>query len=667
MSHILIRYPLTLWLLSVAYASCGQSLRAFEKAGDQSAEAKDYYAAMHHYTRGLAIRPDDVNLCFKYATMAQRFHAYETAEKWYLKVTDHAQASRYPTALFQLGMVAKSLGNYAKAHQYFANFLEKYGAADEPNAKKAAAQIEDLKWAIQTAAAPEMLEIVRLGKQVNSPYSEFGPFAIGDTLYFSALRFENKSDKHNPKRMISKILYSVGGSTAKPARDGINTEDGHSAHVAISPLSRRIYFTRCAYINASEIRCALFYREPDKRGRWKGNEVKLPAPVNLPGYTATHPSIGYDSIAHTEVLFFASDRPGGAGGLDLWKAPIKEKGILGTPEPLKALNTPDDDITPFFHTPTQTLWFSSNGRTSLGGFDIYSSKKNDDWTAPANAGSPLNSSYNDLYPTISEDGLSGFFASNRPGSQFLDENNKACCNDLYRFRYVLPIPEDSADSFDADVRSAGQPPISDSGTKEIASNIPTTLEEFLPLALYFDNDEPDKRTRKITTNQSYLETFERYYLRKSDYLENCGLRLKDDAKSDAEDRMEGFFENEIARGSDFLVRFSQILLQRLQAGDQVEIFIKGFTSPRAQSDYNLALGGRRISSLRNHFSTWENGTLKPFLISGQLKVSERSFGETTAAKNISDALDDLAGSVYSIGAMRERRVEIVEIKSSDKR
>ena len=94
----------------------------------------------------------------------------------------------------------------------------------------------------------------------------------------------------------------------------------------------------------------------------------------------------------------------------------------------------------------------------------------------------------------------------------------------------------------------------------------------------------------------------------------------------------------------------------------MEVIIKGFTSPRAQSDYNLNLGKRRISSVRNHFEAYADGVLQTYLRSGQLKISEASFGETTARSGISDNLSDERNSVYHPEAARERRVEIVEIR-----
>ena len=94
----------------------------------------------------------------------------------------------------------------------------------------------------------------------------------------------------------------------------------------------------------------------------------------------------------------------------------------------------------------------------------------------------------------------------------------------------------------------------------------------------------------------------------------------------------------------------------------MEIFVTGYTSPRAQSDYNVNLGKRRVSSVRNHFASYANGILLSYLNSGKLLITERSYGETTAAAGVSDDLEDVRNSIYAIGAAKERRVEIVEVK-----
>ncbi|MBX2929267.1 MAG: PD40 domain-containing protein [Saprospiraceae bacterium] len=667
MSHFLIRFGL-LWLLfcSAAAPLSAQSFKAFEKAGDQAAEGKDYNAALQHYAQALAIRPDHAGLCYKYAGIAHRFQAFEAARTYYLKVSEHAEAKVFPLALYQLGMVEKSMGNYQQATRYFTDFIAQYGQADAVHRDLAADQIRQCEWAQEVIANPLRIETSRLNKNVNTGYTEFGPTPVGDTLYFSSLRFDNKKDYHNPRRMVSKILSTVRSGPGRPLRDGFNIDTRHTAHFAVSEVSRRVYFTRCDYVSASEIRCALYYRDIDRRGRWRGEDVRLPNIINAPDFTTTQPTIGYDSIGKAEILFFVSDRPGGQGGLDIWYCFALKDGAFSPARPLQALNTPGDDITPFFHTPTQTLYFSTNGRMGLGGFDIYSAKKGRNWDEPVHAGAPLNSSYNDIYPVLLPDGESGYFSSNRPGSLYLDEANKSCCNDIYFFQIMPPLPRPVPEDTAPETIAADRLPVqSTPGRPNQASQrdrVPETLEDFLPLALYFDNDEPDKRTRRTTTEQTYGATFSKYFRYKGEYVRQYAGPLTGEERDDAEERMRAFFDDDIRRGHDLLLRFSEILLTRLQAGDQVEVFIKGFTSPRAKSDYNLALGGRRVSSVRNHFDAWQNGVFRQYLRSGLLKITERSFGETTASSEVSDALDDLRGSIYSIGAMRERRVEIVEIK-----
>jgi len=126
--------------------------------------------------------------------------------------------------------------------------------------------------------------------------------------------------------------------------------------------------------------------------------------------------------------------------------------------------------------------------------------------------------------------------------------------------------------------------------------------------------------------------------------------------------IDDFFENEVRRGYDRLDQLCAVLLDHLKNGESLEVLIKGFTSPRAQTDYNLNLGKRRIASVRNQFAAYADGALQPYLNAGRLKITETSFGETTARRGISDNLSDERNSVYHPDAARERRVEIVAIR-----
>lgn len=640
-------------LLCLSVAGKAQSFSAFKKSGDQAFIEKDFYAAMHYYGNALLLRPDDVALQYQYAEVAREFYAYETAEKYYDKVLKSAEAGKFPTAHFHLGTVYKSMGQYEKAQASFGRYLQ-LSQTDAGFREKAAREIADCHTALELVQKPVQFTLKRMDQKINTPYSEFGALQRNDTLYYSSFRYDLLKDKHRPGRKISKVLLSSKGGKGQPMRNDFNTDTLHIAHTAFSLDGKRLYFTRCRYVNTTQIRCELCYREKDRRKRWKLQPAVLPEPLNIKNTTTTQPAIAYDSTLQAEVLYFASDRPGGKGGMDIWRVKVEAAGF-SVPENLSEVNTAENEVSPFFHQAAQLLYFSSEGHANLGGYDIFKWKPGG---MPENVGLPFNSSYNDLYYSAAHDGKNGYLSSNRVGAMYLDKENKSCCLDIYAFQWIEPPPP----------LKQGEPPVITTPPPSEPETpgeppMPETLEDFLPLALYFDNDEPDKRTLRTSTKKSYEESYLKYINRKNDFLKAYTKGLQGEDRDASEEAINEFFATHVERGYTFLGRFSEILLKRLESGESVEIFIKGFTSPRAEKTYNLALGKRRISSLRNHFDTWQDGVFMTYLKKGQLKISERSFGEATADTSISDDLVDLRNSVYSIGASRERRVEIVEVKS----
>ena len=660
-----MKYPVlfVLMMLLGNTLSFAQSAKAYEKAGDKAFSRKDYAAALEYYRNALEINNKKISLSYKYADVARLFHAYDFAVDYYTRVLENEKASDFPLTNYWLGKVKKSMGEYPEAKQYFHNFIKQEKSGNSKFIESAKNEIQSCEWAMEVIAnQAEDIIIQQLNKRVNTPFSEFGSLMKGDTLYYSSLRYDNKDDEHDPPRKITKVLMSIKGSKGRPMKRRFNENDKHTAHTTFSKDGKRIYYTICEYKENAEIRCQLYFREKDKRKRW-GKPLKLPEDVNLQEYTSTHPNIGTIEKTGEEILYFVSNRPGGKGKLDIWYCKVLEKGKFSDVKNLEKINTEENDITPFFHNETQTLFFSSEGYQGLGGFDIFKTHKNDEqWTEVSHTGYPLNSSYNDVYFSLNQDSTLAYFSSNRLGSMYLDETNKSCCNDIYKVTFktkdsidLIPPPEDSLTL----VFDIPEPdPIPDP-TEEIP---PSTLEDFLPLALYFDNDEPDKRTRRTTTKKSYGETFRKYYDRKHDFVDEFSKGVSEGEKNTAEEKINTFFKNKVKKGHDYLELFSQILLQRLQEEEKVEIFVKGFTSPRAKSDYNLHLGKRRISSVKNHFKTYRNKVFEPYLESGKLIISERSFGETTVAAGVNDELENRRLSIYSVEASQERRVEIVEIK-----
>lgn len=677
--------PFLIFFTLSSFAVFGQSLRSYERAGDDAFKNKDYGAALQHYATVLKRKDDDFSVLWKYAESTRLFYAYGEAEKSYTKIAGSKKHAReFPLLQYRLGEVKKGQGNYTAAVAHFEKFLsEKAPKAAPEYFAKALDEIEVCHSALELSASSHSVEIKNLGKGINSPYSDFAPIVVGDTLFFSSYRFDKKNDRSKPRQKITRVMISSKGGRAREPGRGFPTADtAHIAHTAFSPDGHYVVFSVCKNVNAYDIRCELWLTVVDRRNRWLP-PVRLPEPINMPGYTTTQPSIGYDAYHQGPVLWFSSDRPGGKGQLDLWYVPLDTvffcpcalplpgKKISRLPrfeQPLNAsaLNTPDNEGMPFFFAPTQQLYFSSEGWPGLGGYDIFSARKDSTLLGqPENAGPGLNSSYNDVYFYLKNDGQNGYLSSNRPGSLYLDEANKACCNDLWSFKLPEPVTSQPAEKDTAPTITAKSPPVQQSDTPApfpVQQTETPRLQEFVGLPLYFDNDEPDKHTRRTTTGKTYEETVMSYLARQREYRDQFSNGLPDVRADEAEAAIDMFFENDVRRGFERLGQLCEVLLERLQQGESVEVMIKGFTSPRAQSDYNLNLGKRRISSVRNYFASFAEGILQPYLKNGQLKITETSFGETTARAGISDKIEDARNSIYHPDAARERRVEIVEIR-----
>jgi hypothetical protein len=660
---------LTINSLSPVFA---QSVKQFERAGEKAFDEKDYNAAVFYYAYVLSKDPKNLEVLYKYADCARKFFAFPIAEKSYLKIATSKRKKDFPMLDFRLGEVKKAQGDYAAAKQYFKNFTLDGGLKSEPEfTKRALSEADNCDWAMQRMAETDQTEVKPLGREINSTYSDFGANLRGDTLLFSSYRFEIDKSNKKPKPRTTKILMSIGGAKAKQIGRGFPADDStHVAHAVFSSNGRRIYFNFCKNVGPAEIRCEVWFLEKDKKGKFQ-KPRRLLNSVNQPNTTATQPNLFFDKKTQREQLLFASNRTGGVGNLDIYQVALDSASgqPVGEPQNLKLLNTTENDGTPFFFVPDETLWFASEGWQGLGGWDIYSSKKDDlgAWTTPKHAASPLNTSYNDLYFSLKKDGKTGFLASNRPGSLFLDATNKACCNDIFSVKFPVP-PSPTKTPPVANVPTNPEimplPPVPTTPeTPREPVFVPKKLEDFAGLPLYFDNDEPDKRTRKTTTKKTYEETFWPYFEQSETYRTEFSSNLTGEKTIAAQNEVDDFFENEVKKGFDRLFLLTDFLLVRLQDGERVEIFIKGFTSPRAEKEYNIALGRRRISSIRNHFEKFGDGIFAPYFRSGMLKITETSFGETTAKTNISDKLEDRRGSIYNPNAARERRVEIVEIKS----
>ena len=187
------------------------------------------------------------------------------------------------------------------------------------------------------------------------------------------------------------------------------------------------------------------------------------------------------------------------------------------------------------------------------------------------------------------------------------------------------------------------------------------LAAYLPIVLFFDNDEPNPDSKSTATNTVYGDLLEQYMSRKRTYMQRYGEGAKGDAIRKSTERMEEFFEGDVRGGYDQFKVFMDGLIKELKSGKKINMTIRGFASPRFDVKYNLVLAQRRITSVRNDMLRYKGGVLRPYIKSKQLIITEISYGEELSPPDVIDNIYDEKGSIYSLLASKQRRVEVISV------
>jgi len=644
-----------------SFFSFSQTYKAFVNAGEKAFQDGDYYAAKTYYMQALEFENGDADLDFKTAEASRLFNDYYAAAYYYNQTIRNDKDKRFPLALFWLATMNKMMADYDVAKNLFFQYYTEHAADSNYFSQRAARELKDCETAIQMMKDTVPADVKNLGNTINSVYSDFaGQFVRDSIFYYSSLRYENKDPKtHKTKNYISKILASKPAGEnfiePQPLDTSFNLPDLHDCNAAFSADNKLMIFTRCIPVTYSSMRCEL-YESRNANGRWS-SPVRLNDSINLAGYTATQPSIATNG-AEGYVLYFVSDRPAGFGKTDIWRSFVSSNRVYGQPENLGAnINTADEEITPYFSNTSQTLYFSSDGFTGMGGYDIFKSKMSNNTFSPAeNMGYPLNTSYHDLYYTTNDKGDKGLLSSNRLGSMYI--KNKTCCYDIYAYNLLRKdTVEEKTDSIAAIV--ALNPEIK---TVEAPVAAIDLAKQLLPLELYFHNDQPDNRTTWDYTKKNYRDLYNNYIAMKKEYARVYSSNLKGLAKENAVQRVDEFFDNTVTGNFNRLEKFSSLLLEELKTGKKIEITVRGFTSPLAKTDYNVHLSNRRISSFLNYLKTFENGAIENYVKNKMLTIVEDPAGESYVKPGVSDNLRDKRNSVYSPAASAERKIQVIDVK-----
>ncbi len=282
---------------------------------------------------------------------------------------------------------------------------------------------------------PVDCKVVNIGDSINSTYPDYCPVLSADEqeLFFTSRR---PALGDSTKDIYGNYYEDIWMSYAKPGGGWTMAKDigtpvnsaGNDATVSISADGQ----TLLVYKDNTEGDGNIFasYR---KGNVWTTPQYIDSANQGIVNSPSREPSASVSPDGQT--LYFVSDRPGGLGGTDIYKVNLQDNGSWGAPTNLgPTINTKYDEDAPFIHPDDSTMFFSSKGHNTMGGYDVFVTHLNNkgEFTEPKNMGYPINTPDDDIYFTLSGDGRRAYYSSVRQGGY----GEK----DIYEVLYNTPIP-----------------------------------------------------------------------------------------------------------------------------------------------------------------------------------------------------------------------------------
>lgn len=425
---------LTISFSSFASPSKNMSDKRKMKKAENLFTYADFEAALPIYMDMLRAAPENWKLNYRIGVC----HYYSTTSRprsvpFFSKAVANSGKDTVPDLLYHAGLAFLCINEFDKAETMLLSFRKKAG-------KKYKDQLLDQLIAgcatgRQMWSNPNKARITNLGSNVNSAYPDYAPVVIykSDVLLFTSKRPGNTGNAKDDEGFYYEDVYQAKGEswnrwkvpsrydTSLVKRRGIfsllfnkaeivseiNTED-HDGSITLSPDSTDLYIFRYGDI---------------MKANWDGKNWQRPQRIGAEiDMRASHePSIflGRDG----KTLLFVSDRKGGVGQKDIWICD-KEGSNWGKPHNIGLeVNSPFNEDSPFLSPDGNTLYFSSEGHNSMGGYDVFkcTREKNGSWSKPENLGAPVNNGGDDIFYTPLENGSGAYYSSlNRDGEGDLD-------------------------------------------------------------------------------------------------------------------------------------------------------------------------------------------------------------------------------------------------------
>ncbi len=377
-------------------------------------EEENFRKALELFEKLAQANPDDIY----YRLMVGILYTYRYDKKkeaiTYLEDVKK-QNPEFNEVNFYLGKAYMVNHMFDNAIEYFTEYMKHETVADEDKVK-ARRNILYCENAKKYTKDSVNVKIENIGPPVNTDAAEYVPLITPDE---SILIFTyrgpksiggkmDKSGKPDPdgdyyEDIMITYKFNDDWLEPEPIGDNINTK-GHDASIALSIDGQKLFIYKSTKKDHGDI--YISYLEGNEWSRPRKIAGEINTDESWEGSASMNKS--------EELLYFASDREGGYGGRDLWVAEKQPDGSWGNIRNLgPTINTRYNEDAPFIHPDDKTLYFSSEGHNSMGGYDIFFTTidENGEFTTPENVGYPINTIGDDRYFVLSADGKTGYYST----------------------------------------------------------------------------------------------------------------------------------------------------------------------------------------------------------------------------------------------------------------
>jgi hypothetical protein len=404
-------------LIVMGYCSYGQAFTKKQQKLYEDAtyayELTDYLSAYDIYTQLHKFERDYDEMNYRMGVCVQKLDGDLNEAIYFFSM---ATTDDYPESYFALARCFHEMEEFKEAVRNY-QYYKEVSFEGEIDIEEVDRQIDISNRASQMKLSPVGVEIENVGEGINSKYPDYVPVVSkNDSIMLFTSRREGSTggavDPYN--NYFEDIFYSFKEhgewQTAQNIGGTINTTT-HDASVGLSADGQTLIMFR----TNDELTGGDLYFSTFGNTYWQ-DPVKIDKNINSE-YSEASASLTEDG----NILYFSSDRPEGYGGKDIYRSVRFGNGDWSLPINMgPTVNTKFNDDAPFISHDGQTLYFSSRGHKTIGGYDIFKVTKNEEedksgWSMPQNLGYPINTVKDDIYFVKTGDDNFGYYSSSKDG------------------------------------------------------------------------------------------------------------------------------------------------------------------------------------------------------------------------------------------------------------